>query len=60
MYLIYAHCYVCTDVDLLQSQPADSPNTSDTRDDLEDFQPSVENISLSETCRGKTAPPELT
>ena len=42
-------------VDQMKKQSADSPNTSDTNDEFEDFHPSVENSSTSETSSVENA-----
>ena len=47
-------------VDQMRKQPADSPDTCNTSDDFEDFQPSVENSSSSETSNAETVSPEST
>ena len=47
-------------VDQMQKRSVDSPNTCNTNDDFEDFQPSVENSYSSETSSAETVSPEST
>ena len=47
-------------MDQMQKRPADSPNTIDAINDLEDFQPSVKNSSTSESSSAENTSSEST
>ena len=47
-------------VDQMLNKSADSPTTSSTNDNFEDFQPLVENSSSSDTSSAETVSPEST